>query len=300
MNTREEHTITRNGVEYTWIVCHKCAGSKVFSCWQHIFEGKCFTCEGKGGWYKSAAELAKKAKRQAAAAKRAAKKAEAARAKIAAKLEATIAAKPELKRVLELAAGIEAEVVEKYDRDGYLVSEREELKHADLGGRTTRELRQLEDLACKLTQKGTLTEKQADFALKLATPATCTRCGEQGHTDRTCSQRAKVEAGRQVIEGRIVSARREAPFVAWGSYTIKVLVACDDGRKFWGTLPTFKTKLVDDEYGRDFEYHQVDLGALVSFKATVERSSDDAHFGTFKRPTAAKLLEQGTRGDLLD
>jgi hypothetical protein len=135
--------------------------------------------------------------------------------------------------------------------------------------------------------------------LKLATPATCTRCGELGHTDRDCSQRSKVEPGRQVIEGRIVSAREEAPFVAWGSSTIKVLVACDDGRKFWGTLPTFKTKLVDDDFGRDFEYHQVDLGALVSFKATVERSSDDPHFGTFKRPAAAKLVEQGTRGDLL-
>ena len=79
-----------------------------------------------------------------------------------------------------------------------------------------------------------------------------------------------------------------------------MLVACDDGRKFWGTLPTFKVKLIDDKYGRDYDYQRAELGALVTFKATVERSTDDPHFGTFKRPAAAKLLEQGTRGDLLD
>jgi hypothetical protein len=287
MNTREEHTITRNGTEYTWIVCHKCAGSKVFSCWQHIFEGKCFTCEGKGGWYKSAAELAKKAKRQAAAAKRAAKKAEAARAKTLAKLEATIAAKPELKRALELAAGIECTV--DYDRD------REILTHADLGGRTDRELRQLEDLARKLTQKGTLTDKQAAFMLKLATPATCTRCGELGHTDRDCSQRATVEAGRQVITGKLVSEREEAPFVAWGSSTTKCLIVCDDGRKFWGTKPRCSKRVPAwyDETQMIDEYTPINLQATISFKATVERSSDDPHFGTFKRPGKATILEQG-------
>jgi hypothetical protein len=285
MNTRE-HTITRDGTEYTWIVCHKCLGSKVFSCWQHIFEGKCFTCEGRGGWYKSAAELAKKAKRQAAAAKRAAKKAEAARAKLAAKLGVTLEAKPELKRVLELAAGIDGDSAEDLERRDW--------SHPELGGRTDRDLRTLYDLACKLTQKGTLTEKQAAFALTLATPATCERCGEQGHNTRECPKRAEVEAGRQVITGRLVSEREEAPFVPWGSSTTKCLIACDDGRKFWGTKPTVKIKCEPDHpLALDYDYVAVKLGALVTFKATVERSNDDPHFGTFKRPTAGAIVEQG-------
>jgi len=154
MNTREEHTITSKGTEYTWIVCHRCLGSKVFECWGHVYNGKCFACDGKGGHYEKTAELvAKRAradKRAAAAAKRAAKRQAAAEAKRQAKLKATLDATPELLRALELAAGIKAEQVEKYDRDGYLVSEREELTHPDLGGRTTRELRQLDDLARKL------------------------------------------------------------------------------------------------------------------------------------------------------
>ena len=48
MNTREEHTITSKGTEYTWIVCHRCLGSKVFECWGHVYNGKCFACGGSG------------------------------------------------------------------------------------------------------------------------------------------------------------------------------------------------------------------------------------------------------------
>ena len=271
MNARETHEVTRKGETYRWVPCYKCLGAKVFECWLGIYNGVCFACGGAGGEYKTVKALERAEKRSAATRRRAAKKAEAARAKVDAKLTATMEATPELARVLTAAAGVVT------DEDG-------ERSNPELGGRTDRELLSLQDLASKLVGRGALTEKQTAFALKLSTPATCKRCGEQGHNERECPKRAEVEAGRQTITGKVVSEREEAAYVAWGYGTMKCLVVCDDGRKFWGTKPRCCT---------DDEYTPVYVGATVTFKATVERSSGDPHFGTYKRPSKATINEQG-------
>ena len=280
-NTRTEHEVTRGSLTMVWQPCYRCCGSKVFSCWLHIADGVCFNCGGLGGKYASKAKLEKAAAR---AAKRSAKKQaehEAAMVALRAEVEARVAARPELARVLAMAAKVEE--VEVEDRDGYVSFE---LACPELGGRTHRDLQILTELANKLQGARGLTEKQTELALKLSVPATCGRCGETGHTERTCSERGRVKAGRQVVEGVVVSEKwQHGPF---GGGQMKCLVALDCGAKLWGSKP--KTTVVDEECCAGYTYVRYGRGSRVRFTATVETGSDP-HFGFYKRPTKLEVLE---------
>ncbi len=97
-----------------------------------------------------------------------------------------------------------------------------------------------------------------------------------------------LETGRREIEGEIVSAKFQMS--DYGE-TMKMLVKQDDGNKVWGTVPgsVYEASLRMDRPGDDLRGRLV--GLRVSFTAAVTRSNDDEHFGFFKRPTAARVVE---------
>lgn len=269
--------------EYRWTECPKCGGRGRLEHYAHIDGGICYGCDGDGGRWENIEDM--KA-REAAAEKRAAaaqKRFEKKQAKARARLAETLEAHPEYQTILDSAD----QVVVDEDRGRQT--------HPGLPTRTHNELLRLLSFAQKLRDGKTLTEKQAAFALKLATPEPCPRCGSVDHAERDCSERAKVEPGRQAIEGVLVSERYEHNNFGGGSY--KCLIVCDDGRRLWGTVPRFKTKNTDDPHpcAPEWRDHHAKLGARVSFMAAVERSDNDPHFGFYKRPTRGKILEQGTR-----
>jgi hypothetical protein len=279
MNRKETHEITRDGETYRWIVCHKCGGSRVFHCWGHIANGVCFACGGEGGHYKSIAAIEKAEKREAARAARGAKKAAAARAKAEARLAETLAARPGLSRVLELADAAQTDL-----RDC------DEL-HQVVDSRDRNEIVRLCDFARKLLLNGSLTEKQADYALELTLPPLCERCNERGHRTGDCPTRGRLEAGRQEITGILAAKKLQEGYM--GRSELKCLVVLDSGAKVWGSLPTFKVKLDD---GRT-DYERANRGARISFSAEVELKAGDPHFGFFKRPTKGRIVEQGPESD---
>lgn len=81
-----------------------------------------------------------------------------------------------------------------------------------------------------------------------------------------------VPAGRMVVTGTVVSTG-----VRENDYGVRYVMTVRDERGFrvWGTQPA----------GLD-----VERGDTVQFTATLERSTDDATFGYFKRPTKAQVL----------
>lgn len=97
-----------------------------------------------------------------------------------------------------------------------------------------------------------------------------------------------IENGRREVTGTVRSIKWQDNDFG-GSF--KMLVELEDGNKVWGTLPASLK-------GHDFNTGHDDLGAdtddRVRFTATIERSTDDEHFGFFKRPTKATIIEEAT------
>lgn len=86
---------------------------------------------------------------------------------------------------------------------------------------------------------------------------------------------APLVEGKREVEGVVQTTRlKHGDF---GS-TLKMLVKQDDGNKVWGTVPRALEELSFLE------------GQRIKFTATVERSSDDPHFGFFKRPTKVEVI----------
>lgn len=82
----------------------------------------------------------------------------------------------------------------------------------------------------------------------------------------------EVPEGRMTIEGTVLSTK----FVDNGyGGSLKMLVRHESGWKVWGTVPSS----ID-----------VDKGSTVRFTATVTRSTDDALFGFYSRPTKAVVV----------
>ena len=89
--------------------------------------------------------------------------------------------------------------------------------------------------------------------------------------------------GRYVVTGEVVSTKwDDGPY---GS-TQKMLVKDDQGFKVYGSIPAALTAID----GVVTTGSVVKPGERVTFTATVERSSRDADFGFFKRPTKASRV----------
>jgi hypothetical protein len=133
----------------------------------------------------------------------------------------------------------------------------------------------LQDMAWKVQKYGDLSDKQVAFARRMLG---WLAEAEEKHAEREAATEAKIAAGVEVPEGRIVIEGTvlstkwvESQF---GS-TQKMLVENEQGWKVWGSVPSSI---------------EVDKGTKVQFTATVERSKDDALFGFFKRPAKASTI----------
>ena len=90
------------------------------------------------------------------------------------------------------------------------------------------------------------------------------------HERRAAADAPPIEAGRQVVEGRIV----KLDIRTYRNQCREVMTVQDGhGRKFWGTQPRF--------------LYEAKEGDPVAFRADVEPSRDNPAFAFFKRPTRA-------------
>lgn len=156
----------------------------------------------------------------------------------------------------------------------------------------------LADLHRKLIQWGSLTDKQAAFARKLADEIAnpkaivCDFCGEAEHAAKECTNRASVPLTdeRIVVTARIITARYEE--TQYGS-SLKGLFETPTGFKLWGTIPAAIYDAVFTGEHAALSPTGLDelRGKYVTFTAKVSRSDRDASFGFINRPTKAGLAE---------
>ena len=89
-----------------------------------------------------------------------------------------------------------------------------------------------------------------------------------------------VTAGRQVVRGTVVSMREES--TQWGVST-KMLFLVNTGWKLWCSVPS---NLMDTEIG-------VNAGDELEFSIDVTPNTKDVMFGFGKRPTKARMIQEG-------
>lgn len=96
--------------------------------------------------------------------------------------------------------------------------------------------------------------------------------------------------GRVTLKGRVVSLKHISN--DYGSVT-KYLVVLEDGRKTFGSLPSdISVTYSLSETGNVLQsWNPVDVGSLVEFVATVERSDRDPLFYFHSRPVITKALK---------
>ena len=124
----------------------------------------------------------------------------------------------------------------------------------------------LRSVAWQVARKGTLSDRQID-----ALPSALGRYRDA----LEAVPEAPLTEGRQSLTGELVSFKEVESAYGW---TLKMLVRLDDGNKVFGTCPR----------GLDAQ-----CGDRVQFTATIQRSSNDPHFGFFSRPTKAASVTTG-------
>lgn len=109
---------------------------------------------------------------------------------------------------------------------------------------------------------------------------------------REATPTTPVPAGRQTLAGTIRSTKwQDNDFGG----NLKMLVVLDDGNKVWGTVPESVHCLAYDHYSNGEHVPAIELrGRRITFTATVEASRNDEHFGFFKRPAKAQLIEEAS------
>ncbi len=103
---------------------------------------------------------------------------------------------------------------------------------------------------------------------------------------------APLAVGRREVIGTILKA--EWRVTQFGE-VLKCLLKQEDGNRLWGTVPSaLLANKWDDPKGLEREAPwngDALIGAVVAFTATVTRSDDDEHFGFYKRPAAAQIID---------
>jgi hypothetical protein len=126
----------------------------------------------------------------------------------------------------------------------------------------------IRDISAKLFKYGSISDRQIELVFKIAEQET-TKARDPEYKPIP----ADLTADRQTFTGAVLAIKSTDS--AWGIQT-KILLLDDRGFKLWGTYPTTGTSY--------------DVGARISFRATLQRSKDDSCFGFFSRPTAGKLI----------
>jgi len=151
----------------------------------------------------------------------------------------------------------------------------------------------LSDLNHKLNRYGNLTENQVAAVVKIKA-RNDERLAAYAARNEELAEVAPLAEGRYEITGTIVSTKIVEGYDP-RDQILKMLVEQADGNRVFGTVPGFLADaVIFGEYNEETkEYDKADLkGKTITFKATVERSRDDEHFGFFKRPTGATLVEE--------
>jgi hypothetical protein len=134
------------------------------------------------------------------------------------------------------------------------------------------QLSTLRDLAAKLTQWGSLSDKQVAFAAKLYAEFTTPEAEAEKHV--------AAPLGRVTVRGRIVSVKVYSSQYGT-SWKMTVKVQTPEGVWLcWATVPS---SLMDStEYMRDLH------GREITFTATLSHGNE-SHFAFAKRPSGVKL-----------
>jgi len=150
----------------------------------------------------------------------------------------------------------------------------------------------LDSLNHKLNRYGNLTENQVAAIVKIKA-RNDERLAAYAARSAELAEVAPLAEGRREIIGTIVSTKMVEGF--GGDDVMKMLVEEADGNRVFGTVPRILMEIAEGPWSaEDGYYAPVELkGKTVTFKAQVERSSKDEHFGFFKRPTGATLVESG-------
>ena len=223
-----------------FVACGRCGGHGSFACFGHIEQGICFGCGGSKGRFVSLQGLAGKIRRRKALP-----------GKKEAKLKASL-----------VAARLEA--IEFLHTHPQL--------HVALKGADHKIVR---DIAKKLLQWGSISQKQMDFVFKL-------RIEEAEKAALPEVALIALPEGRVEIQGKIISIKEVAGF-AYNSFDLKMLVQVEtpEGNfRAYGTLPG---AIVHAEKGE-----------TVKFTATFE--TKEPGFGFFKRPTKSSIVEEAVCG----
>ncbi len=221
-----------------FVSCGRCGGAGYLHCFGHIEAGRCFGCGGAKGRTVSLQGMAGRIRRRKA-----------------------LPGKREAKRKANLVASRLAAI--------RFLSANPQL-HVALKGADHKIIR---DIAKKLLQWGSVSQKQMDFVFKL-------RIEEIEKAALPAEVLIALPEGRVEIQGKIISIKEVAGF-AYNSYDLKVLVQVEtpEGNfRAYGTLPS--------------KIYEAEKGDVVKFTATFE--TKEPGFGFFKRPTKPAIVAEAS------
>jgi hypothetical protein len=137
----------------------------------------------------------------------------------------------------------------------------------------------IQNIKRRLVRWGSISDAQINLVRKIARETR--ERAQQQEEDR--KNATPVVEGRGIdISGEIISVK-EKPGFGYNSVVWKMTVKDDRGFLVWGSVPECLWEQVRDCTLR---------GRRVSFKANVEKSDRDEHFGFFKRPRKAEIVEE--------
>lgn len=138
-------------------------------------------------------------------------------------------------------------------------------------------------IRAKVVKYGELTEKQM-----AAVEGSMGRAKVETEREVKLAAAGEYPRGTQTVEGEIVSVKPGKGYM--GGPVYKALIVLDTGHKAYGTASE-KFYAAAEAKGLPVE------GLKIRFTAEFERSSDDPHFGFFKKPRAVEMLGHKTEGD---
>jgi hypothetical protein len=243
--------INAEGVTLLPVICGRCSGSGYWCLGHHNQNGICFGCKGKGtvGYETQADRDAREAEE-----KRQWEEKKAKLAKIQAKAEKALAADPELAKGFRVNNEAVASIHNKFMASG-----------------------------------GRITEAQRDLVLKIADQEAKRDAKKAQWAAEEADRRAnltELEAGRQVIEGEIITLKEKKDFR--GNWQVKILIQTTNGNRVFGTLPR-ALEFEPGPHGGEVAINVQTLrGKRIRLTATVEPK--EIGFGFYKRPAKAELL----------
>ena len=243
-----------------WTICGRCNGTGIYS----HYHGICFACNGNKGKFKGVKlytqeELKKKEKK-------------AEEKKQAKELAWDQSVRNSLKEINQTVEGFSL----AYMKAKIISSSGHKLPY-----NSPAQINDIKNLSDIVNKNNHWSVPKAEFLMALVE-----RIGEREkrikEDDRIAKEalndRSKwITEGRRDIDGTIISIKEKFNNYN-GGIDLKCLVKCDNGQKFYGTLPK--------------ERNDADLkvGDKIHFMGTVTPSTDDKLFGFYKRPSKADII----------